>query len=134
MSENVDLVRSIYADWGRGNFSWPDWVDPDIEYVWVEGPTPGTWTGATDMIESFRNWLGAWEDWRVHADEFREYSDDRVLVLVHATARGRASGINLSSESMSFAQLFHIRDRKVTKPSTTSTATARSPTSAWRSS
>jgi hypothetical protein len=35
---------------------------------------------------------------------------------------------------MSFAQLFHIRDRKVTKPSTTSTATARSPTSAWRSS
>jgi hypothetical protein len=54
MSENLDLVRSIYADWERGDFSQVEWADLEIEYTGVDGLLPGTSRGIQAMGAGWR--------------------------------------------------------------------------------
>ena len=109
MSENLDLVRSIFADWERGDFSHGEWADPDIEWVLVEGPSPDGWKGRTEAREGFRDWTSAWEEFCVEADEYRQLGDERVLVLTRASGRGQRSGLEVGLMRGKGAELFHVR-------------------------
>ena len=93
MSANLDLVRSIFADWERGDFRRVDWADPNIEFVVVDSPSPDRWIGLRGMSEAMRGMLAAWKDFRLIAEEFSEVDAERVLVVARAEGRGRISGI-----------------------------------------
>jgi ketosteroid isomerase-like protein len=114
-SPNLDLVRSIYAAWERGDFSSAEWAHPEIEWVVVGGPEPGTWTGLAAMAESWRGWLRAWEEYRTEAEEYRELDGERVLVLVRFIGRGKRSGLEFGQIWTSGANLFHIHRGRVTR-------------------
>ncbi len=115
MSENLDLVRSIYAAWERGDYSSADWACPDIEFVIADGPSPGRWTGLAGMAEGMRGILNVWEGFRVEPDEYHEPDVDHVIVLAHPVGRGKASGIDLGHMDIKGAQLFQVRDGKVVR-------------------
>ena len=115
MSENLDLVRSIYAAQERGDFTSADWAHPEIEYVIADGPSPGSRTGLAGMAEGQRDFLRAWEDFRFVVDEYRELDDERVLVLNYFTGQGKTSGLDLGKLRAEGASLLHIRDGKVTR-------------------
>jgi ketosteroid isomerase-like protein len=112
-SANLDLVRSVYAAWERGDFSSVGWAHRDIELVFADGPDPSNWTGLAGMSDGFGEFLSAWEDFHVQAEEYREIDEDHVLVLVQFSGRAKTSGMALGHMETTNAVLFHIDDGEV---------------------
>ena len=114
-SANLELVRSIYAAWERGDYSSADWAHPEIEFVTHAGPASGSWKGLTAMAAAWRDYLAAWEDYRTEVDEYLELDGERVLVLLHLIGRGKTSGVTLGEMRTKAANLFHVRGGRVTR-------------------
>jgi ketosteroid isomerase-like protein len=97
--ENVDRLRSLYADWAEGNF-WTtgDYVDSEVEFEWTwafaeigrMGPE-GRAHGLEELTAVWQDWLKPWEKFTVEADEFVDIDDDRVLVLYRRRAKLRGA-------------------------------------------
>jgi ketosteroid isomerase-like protein len=114
-SSNLDLVRSIYADWERGDFSRADWADPEIEYVIADGPSPSSRRGIAAMGAAWRDVLSPWRDYRAVGEVYRELADGRMLTLTAFSARGRTSNIEVRQVLARGASVMQIYDGKVTK-------------------
>lgn len=111
---NLDLVRSIFAAWERGDWSSANWAHPEIEFERVEEGWRGRWTGLAGMAEGWREWLSAWEDFKIaQVDEYRELDSERVIVLHRFSGRGKTSGLEVGQTQTKGASFFHIRDGKV---------------------
>jgi len=115
MSENLELVRSIYEDWERGDFTDASWADPEIEFELADGPEPGSVKGVAEMALSWSYRLGVWEGLRTVPDDYRELDEERVLVLCRFSGRGKSSGLDLGPMGLEGACIFHIRHGKVTR-------------------
>jgi ketosteroid isomerase-like protein len=112
-SANVDLVRSTLAEWERADFHSVAWADPDIEYVVIGGPEPGAWRGPSEMAASVRDFMGAWDNYGIEAEDIRAVDDDRVLALVRLSGRGKTSGLDISETGANGAQVWHVPDGRV---------------------
>jgi ketosteroid isomerase-like protein len=113
--ENVELVRSLFAAWERGDYGSAEWAHPQIETVIADGPTPGSWTGVADAAKGWRDFLSAWEEYRAQAEEYRELDDQHVLVLFRRSGRGKRSGIDLGEVASKGAVLYQVQDGRVTR-------------------
>ncbi len=92
-SANNELVQSIYAPWERGDFSHSEWADHEIELVIADGPTSGSWMGLAGTVEGVREWLTAWENFRLKADDYGELDNERACSCSSVTAgTGRRAG------------------------------------------
>ena len=114
-SANLELVRSIWAAWERGDYHSIEWAHPKIEFVIADGPAPGSWTGRAGLAEGFRDLLSGWEEWRPQGDEYLELDGERVLVLDHFSGRGETSRLEVRQMRTEGAVLFHFRGGKVTR-------------------
>ena len=113
--DNVDFVKSLFGAWERGDYSSTDWAHPDIEYVIADGPAPAKRAGLAGLAEGARDVASGWKDFRTKADEYLELDDERVLALIQFGGRGKASGLEVGQTRAKGAQLFHVRDGKVTR-------------------
>jgi hypothetical protein len=114
MSENLDLVRTIYEAWGQSDDHWIGLIDPAIEFEIADGPSPGTWNGLAGLKQGWRTFLDAWDGFHAAADEYRVIDDDQVLVLDSFRGRGKLSGLEVDAVQTQGALLFQVRDGLVT--------------------
>jgi ketosteroid isomerase-like protein len=92
--ENVDIIRSIYDDWLRGEWA-TDKFDPEIAMVESE-----TIPGATSAhgIDAVRRYMESFSKYWEHIRfEPQEYIDagDRVVVVARLVGRGKSSGVDV---------------------------------------
>ena len=113
-SRNVDLIRPIYDEWGRGSWRTSFEVyDPQMEWGWSSEflGLAGVYRDPRDPNPRLRTWLSGWEFWRAEAEDFLEI-DDYVVVLATYHGRGKGSGVEIRQEG---AHVFKLRDGKVVR-------------------
>jgi ketosteroid isomerase-like protein len=94
MSErNLEIVREIYSEWGRGNFrAGTERYDANTVLVMgPEFPEAGAHRGPEEIRGYMRRFLGAWESVVVDGESFLE-AGESVVVGVHQRATGKGSG------------------------------------------
>jgi ketosteroid isomerase-like protein len=108
--ENVEMVRSILADWARGDYSSVDWADADIVFRGGDGSES---RGLDELGHLWGEFLTAWDHFATTPERFIDAEGDRVLVLVRFEGRGRASGT--PTTAFTGGQLFTLRGGKVVR-------------------
>jgi ketosteroid isomerase-like protein len=110
--ENVEVIRAMFEHWARGDFP-ASFIDPDVEHSRIGAETPdmeGEWRGLEAFSQAFAEYLHAFDDLRIEAEEIIDLDDDRVLVLSRQTARGKLSGAPIDHV---LGDLFTLRAGKV---------------------
>jgi ketosteroid isomerase-like protein len=112
--ENVEALRPVYEEWGRGNFS-PRFevYAPDMEWGWsAEFPDQAGVARDPELrSERLRRWLDSWEAWRVEAEEYIS-AGEFVVVLCRYTGRGKGSGVDVDVQG---AHVWKMRHGKVVR-------------------
>jgi len=115
--ENVDLARSGYEAFNRGDIEWVvKHASPDVEFK-LRGARaldlPPVYRGRDGLRQLFNEWfVGAWEGTlRQDVERIYDLDDHRVLGLVTFRGRGRESGIDVE---LRYAHIFTVREGLVT--------------------
>ena len=111
--DNVEVVRGIYAEWGKGNFrAGTDLFDSDVVLVIrAEFPDAGAYVGPDEIRGYMRQFLSSWTDAVIEAEDIFG-ADDRVAVAVHQQAIGSGSGLSVD---MRYWQVWTFRGSAVTR-------------------
>ncbi len=110
--ENVELLAELWGRWQRGDASWTDKLDPQLEWDISAHPLPDfpdRGSGREEFLRHFAEYLAGWVDYRSTVVETIDVGDDVVTVL-HETARLRDSQSVLDRKR---TQVWTVRDGQV---------------------
>jgi ketosteroid isomerase-like protein len=98
--ENVDAVRQACAAWERGEWdASAELFDPDLEVVYSTSafPDAGTYRGGRVVLNAWRRWLEAWDEFRMEFVDVIE-AGDHIVALNRLRGRGKESGATVDAE------------------------------------
>jgi ketosteroid isomerase-like protein len=117
-TDEIDLVRVFEDDAALGEFraAREPLVDEqfeatfDPELVKMFSDFDSMRRGFDGLLDGWREWLSAFESYRMKPSEFIALEPDRVLVPSQATGRSKAVGVDVTIETSS---VWTVRDGKI---------------------
>jgi ketosteroid isomerase-like protein len=110
-AQDVELLRGLYEDWAKGDYSRADVFAPDIELS-IDDDFPDVMIepGLAGLQSAMRMWFSAWEKpFTIEAHEFVDLGE-QVVVTVTWSAVNKVSGTRVERPG---AHLWRIRDGKL---------------------
>ena len=107
--ENVEVMRRVFEAYAEGGveaataFFAPDIVWNPADEVPQHGPD--------GVIAYMERWEGEWQELQTIPEEFVD-AGDSVLVTMHFSGRGRASGIEVDARTY---EVYKLREGKITR-------------------
>ena len=95
--ENVELVRRVYENWARGDFSQTEEFHPEIDFEMVDWPHQTKARGIEEMWRTWRSTLSAFGHFRSVPTEYVDCGRN-VLVLNRIEGSGKESGAKVSAD------------------------------------
>jgi ketosteroid isomerase-like protein len=119
--KNVEVARRStghnFNAFMRGEMSseaYAEAFDPQIDVYWHDQQTypdaPQHLRGVSELVEFAEQYRSAWDDLAQEPLELIEAADDRVLVFIRQSGRGRESGVPIV---IHFFEVLTIRDGSV---------------------
>jgi ketosteroid isomerase-like protein len=111
--ENVEIVRTMYEAFNRGDYSTAlESIDPDIEVnVASRGMFDGVHRGHDGLSKMLADFWTEFEGVRMEIEEWIPAGDD-VVAVAHARGRGKVSGIEVD---VRMGQVWTLRDGKAVR-------------------
>jgi ketosteroid isomerase-like protein len=110
--ENVEVVRRTVSALAAGDWQevFETW-DPHIEWHFErDAVISGPHRGRDEVRAALSSFMTEWEDFAVEIEELIAADDERVVMLVHLSGRGRGSGLPLDFRE---ANIFTIRGGRI---------------------
>jgi ketosteroid isomerase-like protein len=112
--EDVEIVREVYECVNRGDWErMAELVDPDVEqHGTVGGLEEGNFArGLSEIRQLYAADEEAWREYRIEPEELID-AGDKVVVFQREYQRGKASGMELVSET---ASIVDLRDGRIVR-------------------
>ena len=107
--ENLAILQRGFEHFAAtGDQLWENYSE-DVVVRDHESPDQAEYAGLEGVRRWLADWSSAWDQWEIEVEEMRD-TDDAVLVLIHHSARGHASGMEMDSHD---GMLFTMCDGKV---------------------
>jgi ketosteroid isomerase-like protein len=115
--ENVEVVRRVFEQFQAGMERGDPGAGlsaPDIEWVTPQFEGRRVWRGREGFVEFVRAWTEGFEDWSLQVERLIDAGGDRVVVLTHQSATGKASGVPVELDS---GVIYEVQDGRIIRGS-----------------
>jgi ketosteroid isomerase-like protein len=111
--ENVEIVRRIFDEFGRGNFRVAqELFDRSVLLIFSNDfPDAGTYRGPEGIATYTRGLLGSWAHFTMEAEHLLDLGNT-VLVHVRQRGVGRSSGV---PTELRYFQAWTLREHSITR-------------------